>query len=37
MQGLKEINTNNLAAGTYLVKVTNGASVTTQKVFLDKK
>ena len=37
MQGLREVNTNNMAAGTYLVKVTNGENVTTQKVFIDKK
>ena len=37
MQGLREVNTNNIAAGTYLVKVTNGENVTTQKVFIDKK
>ena len=37
MQGLREVSTNNMAAGTYLVKVTNGENVTTQKVFIDKK
>jgi hypothetical protein len=26
-----------MTAGTYLVKVTNGENVTTQKVFIDKK
>ena len=35
--GIREINMSNAAAGTYLVKVTNGDKVYTEKVFIDKK
>jgi hypothetical protein len=36
-EGLREINMNNASAGTYLVKVTKGDKVYTEKVFIDKK
>ena len=35
IKGFHEVNMNNAAAGSYLVKVVNGSNVYTQKVFIE--